>query len=78
MLEVVLLQHILCGAQIVYGTVSETVCKIFWHLNLSGSGSPGTQVKRRQWRKLMQNHREVSRWSGDPDLQSHFAFLLSM
>ena len=49
MLEVVLLQHILCGAQIVYGTVSEAMCKIYWHLNLSGSGSPGTQVKRRQW-----------------------------
>ena len=57
------------------GYVQNILAPEFVWIRITWDASQAATVDRGSVRKLMQNHREVSRWSGDPDLQSHFAFL---
>ena len=57
------------------GYVQNILAPEFVWIRITWDASQAATVDRGSGRKLMQNHREVSRWSGDPDLQSHFAFL---
>ena len=57
------------------GYVQNILAPEFVWIRITWDASQAATVDRGSGRKLMQNHREVSRWSGEPDLQSHFAFL---